>query len=90
MRKERQSGGMDGRWQPATGGALTASVRTSGCDEYIDREARQIPGNKSGAGSAVGPFDRGRLWPYTRIVENEESMVGCIVSPPLTFVDIQV
>jgi hypothetical protein len=29
-----------------------------GCDEYIvvDRETRQIPGNKSGAGSGVGAW----------------------------------
>jgi hypothetical protein len=90
MRKERQSGGMDGRWQPATGGTLTASVRTSGCDGYTDREIRQIPGNKNSAGSVVGPLIVAGFGLYTRIVENEESMVACIVSPPLTFVDIQV
>ena len=52
-RQERQSGVVEGRGPPATGGAL-ATLEGRGVDEDIEVEARRVPGNKSGEASAVG------------------------------------
>jgi hypothetical protein len=47
-----------------------------GCDEYIDREARPIPGNKSGA-----CWRSARSWIWFRRPFHPDCIYGSIVSP---------